>query len=220
MADRPILFSAPMIRALLSGTKTQTRRVVKPQPNVYGLVPLGDTFIDAGEWQIRQSGIIKIGIGARLWVREAWRTLQKWDDLKPSHLADDASKITFEADAENRNKLWAFGKLRPSMFMPRWASRLTLTVTDVRVERLQEISETDAISEGIDAYDGMDADCSGYLNYANNSDDGYWLPPRASYASLWNHINGAGAWEANPWVVCYSFEVIKQNIDRIEQVAA
>lgn len=225
MADRPILFSAPMVRALLDGRKTQTRRIIKPQPSPD--VSCAGVFSDgmfawmSGDpkdlesWVFHGDFKTPIQNGDRLWVREAWRTLHKWDDLKPSHLADDVSKITYEADPDNRNKLWAFGKLRPSMFMPRFASRLTLTVTEVRVERLQDISEADAVEEGIEGYAGIDPDCCGYLNYANSSSDGYWLPPVASYASLWNAINGLGAWDANPWVAAYTFAVERKNIDEV-----
>lgn len=227
MADRPILFSAPMIRALLAGTKTQTRRGLKFQP-APGISIVRKTIrpIDAAPYHSfeRRSVYgnyageleIKIKRGDRLWVREAWRTLQKWDDLKPSYLGDDISKITFEADPENRNKLWAFGKLRPSMFMPRWGSRLTLLVTDVRVEHLQDISEIDAICEGVQRWNGL-------IPYGVGLGDGSVAGGKTAagaYRTLWDHINGAGAWEANPWVVAYSFTVHHGNIDQIAQVAA
>ncbi len=227
MADRPILFSAPMIRALLAGTKTQTRRTLKFQP-ASGISIVRKTIrpIDADPYHSfeRRSVYgnyageldIKIKRGDRLWVREAWRTLQKWDDLKPSYLGDDISKITFEADPENRNKLWAFGKLRPSMFMPRWGSRLTLIVTDVRVERLQDISEIDAIGEGVQRWNGL-------IPYGVGLGDGSVAGGKTAagaYRTLWDHINGAGSWEANPWVAAYTFTVHHGNIDQIAQVAA
>lgn len=227
MADRPILFSAPMIRALLAGTKTQTRRALKFQP-APGISIVRKTIrpIDAEPHHSfeRRSVYgnyageldIKIKRGDRLWVREAWRTLQKWDELKPSYLGDDISKITFEADPENRNKLWAFGKLRPSMFMPRWGSRLTLIVTDVRVERLQDISEIDAIGEGVQRWNSL-------IPYGVGLGDGSvagGTTAAGAYLTLWDHINGAGSWEANPWVAAYTFTVHHVNIDQIAQVAA
>ncbi len=234
MADRPILFSAPMVRALLDGRKTQTRRIIKPQPSPD--VSCAGVFSDgmfawmSGEpedvesWMFHGDFKTPIQNGDRLWVREAWRTLQKWDDLKPSHLADDASKVTFEADPENRNALWAFGKLRPSMFMPRWASRLTLIVTDVRVERLQDISEADALAEGItcenvivgmNCYGGMPCEETADRFFFDGCDDEGFEDGVSAYAALWDHINGPGAWEANPWIAAYTFRVIKSNIDQI-----
>lgn len=105
---------------------------------------------------------------------------------------------------------------RTSIHMPRWASRLTLTVTDVAVERLQEISEVDAIAEGIERHK------SGWMPYSTAFYDGdgvtpanYHRDPRESYRQLWNKINGFGAWEANPWVVVYRYTVERRNIDAV-----
>ncbi|MDW9972060.1 hypothetical protein GOB98_18470 [Sinorhizobium meliloti] len=204
--DRPILFSGPMVRALLDGRKTQTRRMLKPQPD------------DILEGQIPRQ--LRIAIGDRLWARETWQGLS-FGDYQPtkSRLCEvryAATDPCADLDAEARGYPW-----RPSIFMPRWASRLTLIVTDVRVEQLQDISEADAIAEGIERHH------SGWMPYSTAfyEADGvtpanYHLDPRESYRSLWNKINGFGAWEANPWIACYSFRIIKQNIDQIEKVAA
>lgn len=182
MKERPILFSGPMVRAILSGAQTQMRRALKPQPyfDNRGLLwwewsrSAGSAGQPSDEW------LKHCPYGAPgdvLWVRETWA---------PSDLAP----VLYRADGPVRNGRW-----RPSIHMPRWASRLSLRIKSVRVERLQEISDVDAISEGI----------------AHNvlRDGGYSLPdtshyhasdPRASFCSLWESINGAGSWDANPWV--------------------
>lgn len=198
MKERPIPMSAPMVKAILAGTKSQTRRVVR-----YAAPDL----IDADGWPLRDesadgAGEVRAacpyGIpGDRLWVREAWSTLGIYDGMKPSDMAPYfAGTIRYKADGHQS------GKLRPGMFMPRWASRILLEITDVRVERLQEISENDAIAEGIERLPRL---------------EGYGLPdgshfhvtdPRISYRSLWDAINGQGAVEANPWVWCVSFKRI------------
>ncbi|TVR07398.1 MAG: hypothetical protein EA385_12925 [Salinarimonadaceae bacterium] len=91
--------------------------------------------------------------------------------------------------------------------MPRWASRITLLVTDVRVQRLQEISEEDAIAEGVEPF-GRPG-----VAFVKLADAQTYSTPRGCFAALWNSINGTGAWEANPWVAAYSFDVIRQNVD-------
>lgn len=217
MTDRPILFSASMVRALLAGNKTQTRRLIKPQPD------------ELLEGQIPEQ--LRIEIGDHLWVREEHFRFGHWEpkgDQKTKtgkqkwHFAQDSDELLFEAPDTYRK-----GRSHKDPFTPAWHSRLgrfmfrrhsrlTLCVTDVRVERLQDISEEDSIAEGIEAYGGIDPSCSGYLNYANNTEDGYWLPAKASYAALWNHINGDGAWESNPWIVAYSFDLHRCNIDHME----
>ncbi len=205
MADRPILFSGPMVRALLAGTKTQTRRILKPQP----IKP----YLENGDWWDETAPgaatpmVLKACVGDRLYVREHWRTTYGLDwtveglgrPLKPREFDPKTTPVEYLADDENE----LGGKDRRAMHLPRWASRLTLIVTDVRVERLQSISQADAITEGCPAPDGQDG-----------------LDPCGWYAQLWDEINGAGAWDANPWVAAYTFRVIKQNIDQIEKVAA
>jgi hypothetical protein len=207
MADRPILFSAPMVRALLDGTKTQTRRVAKITAIMGNRVPVypPEELIELEAGEFRQgvmhylstgalSGPYDIGfaVGDRLWVREAWRVGQCYD----RRLSNTHVPVAYEATPREHQPS---GRLRPSIFMPRWASRLTLTVTDVRVERLQDISEEDALAEGIDRIRFPEV--------------GEWGWPQRKYAELWNSINGPGAWEANPWVVAISFTVGRHNID-------
>ena len=210
MPDRPILFSAPMVRALLAGTKTQTRRIAKVRKGLKL-----ENLIEHGER--REGSIIhatrdmlappRFAIGDRLWVKETWRTHRSWDDHKPSDVIP-CSRLWYEADG--RDNCDQHGKARVSIHMPRWASRLTLTVTDVRVERLQDISEADAIAEG----------CSPLSHPMGRTDllwheigPEQWQAPTRWYRNLWDSINGPGAWDANPWVVAVSFDVREGNID-------
>jgi hypothetical protein len=195
MTDRPILFSAPMIRALLDGRKTQTRRVLKP--------PYGTLEMTSAGWR---PIFTKCFVGDRLWVREAWRSTCYSDEIKPRDLRQ-GSRIWHEVDGKPKEVSdgkvtgQAWGKLRPSIFMPRWASRLTLTVTDVRVQRLQEISASDCIEEGIDPQGG------------DHEEEGLIY----EFETLWDSINakrGFG-WNENPWVVAYTFKVDPHNIDKL-----
>lgn len=207
MTDKPILFSAPMIRALLDGRKTQERRVLKPQPK--NPVMYGERYLN------------RYSIGDRLWVREAFL---------PRGLGLPISAIMrphYRADPESDKACWK-GLWKPSIHMPRRYSRLTLIVTDVRVQRLQEISEEDAIADGIetDIWDmapvarryGTEGWFVGWSmgltepSVSVEADEVY----RRSFQSLWNSINGPDAWDANPWVVVYGFEVHKCNIDAME----
>lgn len=213
--ERPILFSAPMVRALLDGRKTQTRRMI-PSATL-------DAYYEYDEWCSNVSAGVptsrqweegyflersRIQTGDRLWVREAWRTTGcdgRSDYLPPRDLQPHPAWYEANGTAPAGELV---GKLRPSMFMPRWASRLTLTVTDVRVQRLQDISEEDAVAEGIEPEEGYWRD--------------YMMPVtqicvRAadSYRTLWDSINGAGSWETNPWVSAIAFDVKKGNIDAL-----
>jgi hypothetical protein len=215
--EKPILMSAPMVRAILAGTKTMTRRLVKlPHQNPLGRWepttfggPSGGRTRDgetipehAAIWHTRTGEIIcaRWVVGDRLWVREAWRTEREFDRLPPRDLSP-ASPVQYEAGpfAEVLD-----GKLRPSMFMPRWASRITLEVTGVRVERLQDISEADAVAEGIDLQPRL----------AVYSKDGgcKWEPanPIQVFCDLWESLNGPGSWDANPWVWVVEFRRLER----------
>ncbi|KRE02285.1 hypothetical protein ASE63_07965 [Bosea sp. Root381] len=204
MADWPILFSAPMVRALLDGRKTQTRRILKPQPG------------DDGKYHDLKSAYraLRIMRGDHLWVREAYRAELRFDWTKPRDLSVGVP-IYYAADPDPRDsEPGCAGKLRPSMFMPRWASRLTLTVTDVRVQRVHDISEADAWSEG--CRQGHADDVGGFFpaEEPDPSGIGYrgWDNARDWYADLWDAINGKDAWDANPWVAAYTFTVEQRNI--------
>ena len=206
MKERPILFSAPMVRAILAGTKMQTRRVVKPQPPASthqvetwhhpDAKPRFFTWTTAGEisdqWEPLPCPYGQPG--DRLWVRETFRGCRAYEVQGYAPKDWGNKPIWFAADGTppGRPEQWAL-RSRPSIHMPRWASRITLEVTDVRVERLQDISEADAVAEGV-----------------KNS---LHLPggrfATENFAHLWWSINGDGSWEANPWVWVVEFKRIE-----------
>lgn len=217
MTDRPILFSAPMVRALLDGTKTQTRRALKPLPN-------RTIFFDLGKAGLNQFQSPRIAVGDRLYVREHWRAAADYDGHSPakSHkgkpVLPNFAMIAYEADTPLPDGV---GKHRQGMHLPRWASRITLTVTDVRVERLQDISEADAVAEGIEFCPIEKGGLGGWQCYApepKGQDE--WMSPYHSYRTLWDRINGPGSWDANPWVAAYTFTVHHHNIDELERLSA
>ena len=205
-----------MVRALLDGRKTQTRRLLDPQPEL----------TETGYWHVSGNGggcfcdresdvgplavdYMRFAVGDRLWVKETWRAHRSWDETKPREILA-CSRVWFEADRDNCDQ---HGKVRVSIFMPRWASRLTLIVTEVRVERLNECSEADAIAEGVQSHRMLpDLNCTD-RSYSVEGASGF---PSAvdAYRWLWDSINGPGAWEANPWVVAVSFAVVRRNIDQ------
>lgn len=200
MTDRPILFSASMVQALLAGRKTQTRRVLNPQPQE-----------DIGLWMAEHD--IRFVVGDRLFVREAIIGARGYDKDPPTKWGN--KPVWYVADGEPDRTLWwhLSDRKRPGIHMPRWLSRLTLTVTDVRVQRLQEISDADAVAEGImpcgtsDAFPGMPMWGLGGEQFGNSQ--------LAAYSLLWDDINDARGygWDTNPWVVAVSFDVEKINID-------
>lgn len=223
MADRPILFSAPMVRALIEGRKTQTRRVHFTQDPEFNPTcddrcePRLTRMCIRSDCNRRTVTKTKIHCGDRLWVREAWRTVPEYDGVPPRDVPAGSSRTTMaDTGLTFPNQFW--GKLRPSMFMPKWASRLTLFVEGVKVERLNAISREDAIAEGIDRVENNYGNGPAYCDYleADPSDSAEWYSsPINSYQSLWDYINGPDAWSANPWVVAYTFRVVKGNIDQI-----
>lgn len=211
MKERPILFSGAMVRALLAGTKTQTRRVVKPQPRrVDGGVPFGD----APAWAHAEPGSAMMRCpygkpGDWLWVREAWQHSNHpygpYDEdcmvFYRADFLDDVHGPDGEKSPEGHYRTW-----RPSIHMPRTASRIVLEIKSVRVERLQDISEADAIAEGIErADDFFDCRCWRAYDEPKGSDVVFPDDPIGSYASLWMSINGPGSWDANPWVWALEF---------------
>lgn len=199
MADRPIIFSGPMVRALLDGRKTQTRRVLKPQPigvkaawcysaKVWNILPESPRC--SVDWAPP-----RYARGDRLYVRETHA-------LVPSSAYRCSPGVPYAVNDEDPYQACVYREgwersqpgtgWRSSILMPRWASRLTLTVTDVRVQRLQEITEADAVAEGVCDHD-----------------------PVCGYSELWDILHGPEAWDENPWVVALTFTVQHGNIDQI-----
>jgi hypothetical protein len=189
MAERPILFSAPMVRALLAGTKTQTRRVAKL--NAAGRVARGGR-----NWHADDPAAVCAspygGPGDSLWVREtvglsAQLPVSAWQAVCADRFAPDGW-LAYRADDPAGRWCW-----RPSIHMPRWASRITLRVTGVRVERMWDISEADSAAEGIPI------SLEGTVTQEFGAG-------RRMYRKLWESINGAGSWVANPpvWVVSFA----------------
>ncbi|WP_056033504.1 hypothetical protein [Loktanella sp. 3ANDIMAR09] len=218
MTDRPIPFSPDMMRAVLReiaapGTgKTQTRRVLKPQPEPGGEARLWTPpnpsmlCVQIDKRHIHGS-TVAITVPApsdRLWVREAWRTTTFYDDQPPRDMGSE-TPIRYECDGAWETWGWKRdhneGRYRPPMFMPRWASRVTLTVTDVKVQRVQDISEADAWAEGV---------------HRQPFDTGTEM-----FRTLWDSLNdkrGFG-WDVNPWVVAVTFRPVAGNIDQIGEAA-
>ncbi|MEM9524049.1 MAG: hypothetical protein AAF982_08660, partial [Pseudomonadota bacterium] len=152
--------------------------------------------------------------GDRLWVREAWQALYEFDHLKPSDISA-GSDVLYNADRPDTP--WDSRK-RPSIFMPRWASRLTLTVTNVRVQRVREIGEEDAMAEGMfyERGGGQNRIVEGWYNGVKGRSFARSHPSQ-SFRDLWNSLNakrGFG-WDANPWVVAITFKTHRCNIDQM-----
>jgi len=206
MNEHPMLFSAPMVRALIDGPKTQTRRVLKPQPQ------------DDGKYHDVKPAYraLRIAAGDRIWVRETWRADVFYDDLKPIDI-DPRAAVRYEATAEWGRGNGVAGKTRVCMHMPRAFSRITLDVVGVKVERLQDISNEDCIAEGVPIHPNQNAPRTGRAIDAFAREHGLISHYGAQYRAIWEAINGAGSWEANPWVVAYTFSVHHQNIDMLEQ---
>jgi hypothetical protein len=193
--ERPILFSGPMVPALLDGTKTQTRRVVKAKhlPFVENLL---GAFLD-GRWNQRP---LPYGQpGDRLWVRETHRKVigqtGAWieTDYRATYTHGDRL-----GDVVGKPAKWT-----PAIHMPRDASRILLEVTELRVQRLQEISEDDAIAEGVERAGER---FKGYLPLVHDGKVHDLALAKSSYSQLWESINGPGSWAANPWVWVIEFK--------------
>lgn len=216
MKEHPILFSGPMVRAILEGRKTQTRCVMKPQPE---LERMRTSNSQGHRWDSRSveheivNGEHYLGIpgasqgpfrcpygavGDRLWVRETWR---RADGLTVYYKADEP---------ENRGAGW-----KSSIHMPYRFSRLKLEIADIRVERLQDVGEADAKAEGILFYGDLDPEQDDYKNYEYEDkygDDWGVVTARESFETLWQSINSTRkgcAWSDNPWVWVIEFSRAK-----------
>lgn len=211
-----------MVRATLReiqapGTgKTQTRRVLpQPEPGAWfdSIDKDGRAMFVKGCAYGKQR--LRYRVGDRLYVREAWRTTAAYDDLSPSEMGGEES-IRYEAD--ERWEDWTpkfsttkLGRVRQGMHMPRWASRITLTVTEVRVQQLQEITGSDAVAEGIQRFGRF------YAVEGDQDWDDAELDPRAAFRLIWDSLNEARGygWHANPWVAAYTFTPVLGNIDQV-----
>jgi len=250
--ERGILFSAPMIRALLAGTKTMTRRLLNPQP-VRSLphtkpLPGGDGSWDIHRpigWRWQKSKNFRVYVadmaeasftenlarhcpygvpGDRLWVRETWydafgRRPGEAHEMNVDRF-EDGSVDGIEYRATHDCAAWEAGcqcnpdgdgkrsEWRPSIYMPRWASRLTLEVTSVRVERLQDITPEGVIAEGLGPFPRCDCEVCRMSSGMCPADAGVHLE---EFAALWDSINGKRAnWASNPWVWVVSFRRVAQ----------
>lgn len=229
MSAKPILFRPEMVRAILEGRKTMTRRVLKTRVDPGGVIHDGAggqmDYVAPEEVPERPP----YAPGDLIWVREAWRVSAKHDATAPRYLSPRSMTVFFEAGGSIANQAgpndwrpsdwpaglqqrpdWV-GRYRPGMFLPRWASRITLHVTGVKVERLQDISEEDAVAEG----------CPGWYSPCHpdvGSTDGRM--PHEEFADLWDSLHGPGAWERNDWVAAYTFRPILGNVDTIVKEAA
>lgn len=220
MKERPILFSAPMVRAIMAGSKTQTRRIVKPQPPAATREVITYHHPDprAHFWALDAGSLLdwtqpcRYGeIGDRLYVRETWQhSNHPFGPYKPNCLVfyradyfDDPHGPDGERSPEGKYREW-----RPSIHMPRAASRIDLEITGVRAERLQDISEEDAKAEGADCLiaDNCTPADRAILDFPLME---CGSPYRNGYALLWDAINGDGAWAANPWVWVVEFRRVK-----------
>lgn len=236
MIERPILYSAPMVRAILEGRKTQTRRIMNPQPvHVQHHVHKGKVIYEGEHrmwcwkdlvleniWDFPNnddrktlaSQCPKGKVGDRLWVKETSIVSPKGFGVHASDsdiFDKDGERRIVQYLATNPNRDGANNyklKATPSIFMPRWASRILTENIFVRVEKLKEITESDSIAEGIEPIQGG---THLWKNYSNRMDESDWLrSPIDSYRSLWRSINGPDSWDANPFVWVIDFKEVER----------
>jgi hypothetical protein len=222
-AAKPIIFSGPMVLAVLEGRKTQTRRIVKPQPEKWNTAqrapftlpheprtwsPLADNSDDR---------VCPYELGAELWVRESWSIWDKTmtriereslriptgpNGLMPGSEGYWKRRVIYRCDGDpDPVNPWMW---YPSIFMPRWASRITLEVTGVRVERLNEISEADAKAEGVEPWS------FGPYQNMTTGEYGATYPYRGGFACVWDELQEAHTWKSNPWVWVYEFRKVEE----------
>lgn len=227
-----------MVKAILEGRKTQTRRLIQfparfslPAVKAEWIPKTFPESVSGWVFDNHEGHVTKLGcphgeVGNRLWAKENWRTRKQWDGIMPRELPlaplirgvdgkadmNDPDNwryfreqfVHFEAEPEKNGTL--HGKLRPSIFMPRWASRINLELTEIRVERLQEISEDDAKSEGVQFYAGYWSGCPHPIKGSPK----YFNTPVQAFQSIWDFINGKRApWASNPWVFAETFRRVE-----------
>lgn len=236
MRERPILLNGDMVSAVLNGSKTQTRRIMKVQPesNQFGLLRITDSTkrSDIGKYHWAESNATGTharselfscpfgAVGDCLWVRETWADVNHEGCPAVAYRADDEVRDLSEDDGDeadpNLEKYWfanwypdlisgTEGRWRPSIHMPRWASRIKLEITGVRVERLNSINEADAATEGVPPAGDLLPDYpSTYL-----TPKGDFATAKVAFQRLWESIYGADSWQANPWVWVIEFKRVE-----------
>lgn len=199
MKEYPILFSTEMVRAILEGRKTQTRRVIKPQPyfeNTHFGTRTHLAWITSSFRTLEEiAQYCPYGqVGDRLWLRETF--------CQVCYKKDNVKDVCYKEDLDVEHMACKLVKFTPSIHMFRWASRITLEITDIRVQRLQEISLPDIEAEGIDT--------NNYMPNTYDDPDNLYLAAKDDYKSLWDSINGkTHPWSTNSWVWAISFKEIK-----------
>lgn len=217
---RPVLFSTPMVQAILDDLKSLTRRTqglekINENPNqfIFERRMAGGQFVFIDKDQRLKQWFLKpkINEGDILWVRE---TFAKMFDIHEELIGKDREDMGYwyktDGELSEANFYVEGHKWKPSIFMPKEACRIFLKVTEVRVERLQDISVMDAINEGIQkTWISDDEKSTMWKNYINNGKGSYYHPVK-SFSSLWESINGKESWDQNPWVFVYDFERIER----------
>jgi hypothetical protein len=214
MKERPILFSASMVRAILAGDKTQTRRIAKDvrHPDLGNVYAPGALVLEHEPQHVIERACPYGRPGDRLWVRETWqawhRTSYEYDEWEPVSVKEATAAMKDQNcvlgptcdSIQYRATSKSMGPWTPSIHMPRWACRILLEITGVRVERLQDISQADAYAEGAMSW-AQEQETP--IKDLNGGDD------RMAFMALWESIGGAGSWDANPWVWVIEFRRVK-----------
>ena len=225
MSEKPtkehgILFTAPMVRALLDGRKTQTRRIVKLKEFQPSTTPGYDWTFRSGRgdcWQDYRhkdllARVAPHKVGQRIWVKETWHLCHTKDQGGYCYRADSACD-----DSGERHGQWIVGvfhafpvRWKPSIHMPRWASRITRLVTEVRIQRVQDISEEDAIAEGIHELWLQQGQSGAWWTGDESNPRVRERTPINAYRSLWEFLYGPGSWALNPWIWAYTLEEVSK----------
>lgn len=239
---KPILFSAPMVRAILAGRKTQTRRIVNHVARIGPASEFGPSDTRGYDWtfrdrqcrwhDVRHAKLLTYcpygRVGDLLRVRETWKYADWTEDGLPfiGYRADNAQRLIERIPDDWSDKLsniWADlsdpanyaidnraadRRWRPAIHMPLWASRLTLRITDVRVQRLKDITGADAVAEGVEPFGNG---CGAIERGKGKA----YTTLRGAFALLWADVNGPGSWESNPWVWALTFDIYRKNVDEL-----
>lgn len=218
MKIKPILFSVPMVQGILSGRKTQTRRILKiPTDCTFKTLAttrrLWDSTKEVNPNPLKTEAVFTTPSGEEVRVKAKYQpgdilcVRETYTVLEPEHCEGMANRFYYKASHNSRNEDWRLEciedgysyKWKPSIFMPKAACRIFLQVANVRVEKLQDLSEGDAIAEGVELNPR-----NLYINYSDKHNE--YRTAKLSFSSLWESINGKQSWKANPWVWVYDFK--------------